>query len=85
MPADSTLPTLSTASSMGWWKPGLTCGKLRAVYVSMLIACIQHYKTAKSQTDACMERLKKITDKEPVKELGCENLLSIVSEARNKV
>jgi hypothetical protein len=46
---------------------------------------LQHYKRAKSETDACIERLNRITDKEPVKESGCENIISIVAESRNKV
>lgn len=46
---------------------------------------LQHYKKAKSETDACIERLDKITDKEPVKESECENLLGIVAESRNKM
>lgn len=44
-----------------------------------------HYKRAKSETDACIERLGKITDREPIKETGCENLMTIVAESRNKV
>jgi carboxypeptidase D len=55
------------------------------VRVPMLIPHLQHYKKARSETDACIERLKKITDKEPVKETGCESLVAIVSESRNKM
>ncbi|KAF9651698.1 alpha/beta-hydrolase [Thelephora ganbajun] len=44
-----------------------------------------HYKKTKSETDACIERLKKIKDKEPVKESGCENILAVVAESRNKM
>ena len=54
-------------------------------YVLTLIHYLQHYKKAKSETDACIERLKAITDKEPIKELECENLLAIVGESRNKM
>ena len=81
----STLPTLNTASNTGWWKPGPTCGKFPVFRVSTLIHYLQHYKTAKSETDACVERLKRITNEEPVRESGCENLLPIVAESRNKV
>jgi len=55
------------------------------VHVLMLTPYLQHYKKAKSETDACVERLKKITDKEPVKEQECEDLLAIVAESRNKM
>ena len=55
------------------------------IHVPALILYLQHYKKAKFETDACVERLNKITDKEPVKEMGCENLLQIVAESRNKM
>ena len=46
---------------------------------------LQHYKKAKSETDACIDRLNKITDKEPLKESTCENIMGIVAESRNKM
>jgi len=55
------------------------------VHVLTLIPHLQHYKKAKSETDTCIERLERITNKEPVKETRCENLLSIVGESRNKM
>ena len=50
-----------------------------------LIPHLQHYRKAKSETDACIERLDKITDKEPIKDSKCEDLLGIVAESRNKM
>jgi hypothetical protein len=51
----------------------------------MLISYLQHYKKAKSDTDACIERLGKITDWEPIREVECEALPGTVAESRNKM
>jgi len=55
------------------------------VHVSMLILYLKHYRKAKSETDACIERLSKITDKEPVKDSECDNIMLVVAESRNKM
>lgn len=55
------------------------------VHALILTPYPQHYKKAKSETDSCIERLSKITDREPVKELRCEEIMSIVAESRNKM
>ena len=83
--AGSILPILNTASNTGWWKQGPTYEKLYTARIPTLIPWLQHYKKAKSETDACVERLNRITDKEPIREMECENLISVVSESRNKM
>jgi len=55
------------------------------VRVQILIPYFKHYKKAKSETDACIERLNKNTDKEPVKDSECEKIISVVAESRNKM
>jgi carboxypeptidase D len=55
------------------------------IHVVMLIPCPQHYKRAKSETDGCIARLNRITDKEPVKDTECEDIMGTVAESRNKM
>jgi len=58
---------------------------LVSTHVALLIPYLQHYKKAKSETDSCIERLATITDREPLRDQACENIMGIVAGSRDKM